>query len=188
MHKPSAHLYAFLPKHFWRKILVIWPNHRPALNPCQIKIVHILQATIAKITKQGVRGSDKNGGLKVVGLGTDHRLSLAQNPILLAGQIAILFASSRLRGCDPRSPFQASGRHHALNTRHLIAATAAPKRWHSWRSCGRIARRTATQNAMRQDLDLRIQRNVRPARWSFDTKPTPIESKSFTHQIILQSA
>ena len=51
MHKPSAHLYAFLPKHFWRKILVIWPNHRPALNPCQIKIVHILQATIAKITR-----------------------------------------------------------------------------------------------------------------------------------------
>ena len=37
-----------------------------------------------------------------MGLGTDHRLSLAQNPILLAGQIAILLAScnndvSRLR-------------------------------------------------------------------------------------------
>ena len=93
MHKPSAHLYAFLPKHFWRKILVIWPNHRPALNPCQIKIVHILQATIAKITKQGVRGSDRNGGVKVVGLGTNHRLSLAQNPVLLAGQIAIILAS-----------------------------------------------------------------------------------------------
>ena len=150
---------------------------------------HITNLPSASMFFLGGRGvPDHNGGVKVVGLGTDHRLSLAQNPILLAGQIAILFASSRLRGCDPRSPFQASGRHHALNTRHLIAATAAPKRWHSWRSCGRIARRTATQNAMRQDLDLRVQRNVRPARWSFDTKPTPIESKSFTHQIILQSA
>ena len=39
------------------------------------------------------RGSDHNGGVKVVGLGTDHRLSLAQNPVLLAGQIAILLAS-----------------------------------------------------------------------------------------------
>ena len=28
-----------------------------------------------------------------MGLGTDHRLSLAQNPVLLAGQIAILLAS-----------------------------------------------------------------------------------------------
>ena len=42
----------------------------------------------------GLRGSDPNGGVKVVGLGTDHCLSLAQNPILLAGQVAILFASS----------------------------------------------------------------------------------------------
>ena len=31
-------------------------------------------------------GSDPNGGVEVVGLGTDHRLSLAQNPVLLAGQ------------------------------------------------------------------------------------------------------
>ena len=38
--------------------------------------------------------SDSNGWVEVVGLGTDHRLSLAQNPILLAGQIAILLASS----------------------------------------------------------------------------------------------
>ena len=29
-----------------------------------------------------------------MGLGTDHRLSLAQNPVLLAGQIAILLISS----------------------------------------------------------------------------------------------
>ena len=36
---------------------------------------------------------DLNGGVKVVGLGTNHRLSLAQNPILLAGQITILLAS-----------------------------------------------------------------------------------------------
>ena len=41
----------------------------------------------------GLRGSDPNGGVKVVGLGTNHRLSLAQNPVLLAGQIAILIAS-----------------------------------------------------------------------------------------------
>ena len=37
---------------------------------------------------------DPNGGVKVVGLGTDHRLSLAQNPLLLAGQIAMLLARS----------------------------------------------------------------------------------------------
>ena len=37
--------------------------------------------------------TDPNGGVKVVGLGTNHRLSLAQNPVLLAGQIAILLAS-----------------------------------------------------------------------------------------------
>ena len=41
----------------------------------------------------GLRGSEPNGGVKVVGLGTDHRLSLAQNPVLLARQIAILLAS-----------------------------------------------------------------------------------------------
>ena len=34
-----------------------------------------------------------NGGVKVVWLGTDHRLSLAQNPVLLAGQIAVILAS-----------------------------------------------------------------------------------------------
>ena len=28
----------------------------------------------------GLGGSDANGGVKVVWLGTDHRLSLAQNP------------------------------------------------------------------------------------------------------------
>ena len=44
--------------------------------------------------RSGLRGSDPNGVVKVVGLGTDHRLSLAQNPVLLAGQIAILLASS----------------------------------------------------------------------------------------------
>ena len=38
-------------------------------------------------------GQRVNGGVKVVGLGTNHRLSLAQNPVLLAGQIAILLAS-----------------------------------------------------------------------------------------------
>ena len=41
----------------------------------------------------GLRGSDPNGGVKVVGLGTNHRPSPAQNPVLLAGQIAILLAS-----------------------------------------------------------------------------------------------
>ena len=41
-----------------------------------------------------LRGSDPNGGVEVVGLGTNHHLSLAQNPVLLAGQIAILLASS----------------------------------------------------------------------------------------------
>ena len=40
-----------------------------------------------------VVGEGPNGGVKVVGLGTNHRLSLAQNPILLTGQIAILLAS-----------------------------------------------------------------------------------------------
>lgn len=52
MHKPLTYLYTLLPEHFWRKIFVIRPNHRPALNPCKIKIVHILQSTITKITKQ----------------------------------------------------------------------------------------------------------------------------------------
>ena len=37
---------------------------------------------------------DSEGQTPMVGLGTDHRLSLAQNPILLAGQVVILFASS----------------------------------------------------------------------------------------------
>ena len=52
MHNPSAHLYTLLPEHFWRKIFVIRPNHRPSLYSCKVKIVHILQATIAKIAKQ----------------------------------------------------------------------------------------------------------------------------------------
>ena len=37
---------------------------------------------------------DSEGQTPMLALGTDHRLSLAQNPILLAGQVAILFASS----------------------------------------------------------------------------------------------
>ena len=43
-----------------------------------------------KSAEKRLRGADPNGGVNVVGLGTNHRLSLAQNPVLLAGQIAIL--------------------------------------------------------------------------------------------------
>ena len=46
----------------------------------------------------------------MVGLGTDHRLSLAQNPILLTGQIAILFASSNRDVARLRKRRQVAGR------------------------------------------------------------------------------
>ena len=46
----------------------------------------------------------------MVGLGTNHHLSLAQNPILLAGQIAILFASSNCDVARLRKRRQVAGR------------------------------------------------------------------------------
>ena len=50
-------------------------------------------------------GAPDEGRSALLYLGTDQRLSLAQNPVLLAGQIAILLASSnrdvaRLRKCE----------------------------------------------------------------------------------------
>ena len=56
------------------------------------------------------RGSDHNSGVEVVGLGTDHRLSLAQNPVLLAGQIAILLASCNRDVARLRKRRQVAGR------------------------------------------------------------------------------
>ena len=46
----------------------------------------------------------------MVGLDTDHRLSLAQNPILLAGQIAILLASCNRDVARLRKRRQVAGR------------------------------------------------------------------------------
>ena len=46
----------------------------------------------------------------MVGLGTNHRLSLAQNPVLLAGQIAILLASSNRDVARLRKRRQVVGR------------------------------------------------------------------------------
>ena len=59
---------------------------------------------------EGLRGSDPNGGVEVVGLGTNHRLSLAQNPVLLAGQIAILLAACNRDVARLRKRRQVAGR------------------------------------------------------------------------------
>ena len=53
---------------------------------------------------------DPSGGVEVVGLGTNHRISLVQNPVLLAGQIAILFASSNRDVSRLRKRRQVAGR------------------------------------------------------------------------------
>ena len=67
-----------------------------------VRAISGVTPSLATVCLKGLRGSDPNSGVEVVGLGTNHRLSLAQNPILLAWQIAILLAScnrdvSRLR-------------------------------------------------------------------------------------------
>ena len=54
---------------------------------------HTVKASPKGPSRRGLRRTDPNGGVEVVGLGTDHRLSLSQNPVLLAGQIAIFLAS-----------------------------------------------------------------------------------------------
>ena len=59
---------------------------------------------------RGLRESEPNGVVEVVELGTDHRLSLAQNPVLLAGQIAILLASSNCDVSRLRKRRQLAGR------------------------------------------------------------------------------
>ena len=60
--------------------------------------------------RSGLRGSDPNGVVKVVGLGTDHRLSLAQNHVLLAGQIAILLDTINRDVARLRKRRQVAGR------------------------------------------------------------------------------
>ena len=71
------------------QILINSPNRRSRLG--QPLVDERFSARFGYFTAEGPR--DPNGGVKVVELGTDHRLSLAQNAVLLAGQIAILLAS-----------------------------------------------------------------------------------------------
>ena len=59
---------------------------------------------------RGLRESEPNGVVEVVELGTDHRLSLAQNPVLLAGQIEILLASCNRDLARLRKRRQVAGR------------------------------------------------------------------------------
>ena len=54
----------------------------------------------------GLGGSDANGGVKVVGLGTDHRLSLAQNPAV-RGNVARPLATCIRRPIVPHFPEEA---------------------------------------------------------------------------------
>ena len=63
------------------------------------------------MTTGGFKGTPRiNGGVEVVGLGASHRLSLAQNPVLLAGQIAILLASCNRDVARLRKRRQVAGR------------------------------------------------------------------------------
>ena len=157
---------------------------------------------------RGLRESEPNGVVEVVELGTDHRLSLAQNPVLLAGQIEILLASCNRDLARLRKRRQVAGREEVRagdsESRAQFGRTPRAVRQlfqDVVRRRGEAAPfvfvrpadhlrldRIAVDAARHRILTFESSGNVRPARWSFDTKPTPIESKSFTHQIILQSA
>ena len=59
----------------------------------------------------------------MVGLGTNHRLSLAQNPVLLAGQIAIILASCNRDVARLRKRRQVAGREEGGKPLHLEPPT-----------------------------------------------------------------